>query len=164
MSCMMTSPEVILTIAETIARTSAHGYEVYGVGIPESMYNELRKHHCHSRGLGAPYVDVKPLAELLYRLNLAAYNGRYPEHQSPDALPDFDAIKPAFTVPRCEYNQRCIYTEEHYRFVGALDFLVYQCYEDANRGNPILHALEELSNYWKSAIVAADARYRYGGI
>lgn len=164
MSCMITSPEIILTIAETIARISSNGREDYGVDIPRGLAEELRKLNCYDNIIGAPYVVEKRLAEELYRLNIASYNGRYKEHQQPNELPDFDETKPAFKVPRCEYDGRYIYTEDHFKFAGALAFLIYQCDEDANRENALLVALAELATAWNSAIVRADPRYCYGGI
>lgn len=160
MSCLMTRPESIATLAETISRVSHSGYELYGISTGAKLWTALRDLGC-SNDFG--YLDAKPVAEALHRVNVAAYNGRYEEHQQPDTVPDYNNIKPAFDVPRCRYDGRWIYDDPHYRFAGLLDFFNYQCEEDATRNNLLCVGLREFADRWKHQIIASDPRYTWDG-
>lgn len=87
--------------------------------------------------------DARRIFDRLQTLNAAAYASRYeeapsPVYSMPETFPHF--------LHRMPFEKgRYILGPDFFGFVKALDSLIYQCEEDANRAEPLLDALQKTS-------------------
>ncbi len=105
-------------------------------------------------------VDDRKVYAVLFRLNEAAYKGRY--NVEPGNTEEFPAMPQTF--PRLlhllDYNDgRYTIDPDFYAFAKLLDSFIYQCNEDATRNNPVLKALSATSRALYAFIVQNTADY-----
>ncbi len=105
-------------------------------------------------------VDDRKVYAVLYRLNEAAYEGRY--NVEPGNADEFPAMPQAF--PRLlhllDYDDgRYTIDPDFYAFTKLLDSFIYQCNEDATRNSPVLKALSATSRALYAFIVQNTADY-----
>lgn len=90
--------------------------------------------------------DDRKIYAVLYKLNEAAYTGRY--HVEAADAEDFPIMPTVFPhlLHLLDWNEgRYTIDRDFYAFVKLLDSFIYQCNEDATRNNPVLKALSGTS-------------------
>ena len=131
MSCFIMQDRALAAIAESICSIGNAGYNPFGMEIPRSLREALDD--CHRDRWLMPDLVYKAL----YKLNLAAYSGRYRE--------DAEEVTP--NMPKgCEIAYPCRDPKPwHYQLLKLLDCFVYQCEEDATKNAPLLLGVREFS-------------------
>ena len=105
-------------------------------------------------------VDDRKVYAVLYRLNEAAYEGRY--NVEPGSADEFPAMPQTFPhlLHLLDYNDgRYTIDPDFYAFAKLLNSFIYQCNEDATRNNPVLKALSGTSRALYAFIVQNAAEY-----
>lgn len=173
MSCMMLTEKQIATLAATLATMYNIGlaqggssYENFGIDMDGMKWTYVLKDEgCLNHD---NTCDGQKLARLLYRANMAAYNGRYDEHQAED-IPEeawAEYFKPyCYNRGLTHYapwgnNQRHELAQWHFDFSILLDHYLYQLEEDATRDSELFKVMSGLSATVKSCIVYMDPRRR----
>lgn len=106
------------------------------------------------------FVDDRKVYAVLYKLNEAAYEGRYNvEPGSPDEFPAMPQIFPRLLHLLPWDNGRYNVDSDFYAFTKLLDSYIYQCSEDATRNNPVLKALSGTSRALYAFIAQNAAEY-----
>ena len=108
------------------------------------------------------FFDDRRIYAVLYRLNEAAYNGRY--KMEPDDTDEVPAMPEKFPhlLHALEWdNGRYTIDRDFYRFTKLLDSFIYQCEEDCTRNSELLTALQRTSTELYSFIVQQSPDY-YG--
>lgn len=150
MSCLMISPKHCATLANGLAYLLN---DSTAVPVPYELHNALKG--CYSF---ARYDERRIYAEL-WRLNAAAYNGRYHEtvREEPEPMPaDFPHL-----LHRLPWQSgRYVLDDAFYTFIKALDCLIYQTAEDATRNSPLFIALNETVLELRGFVVNNSAAYR----
>lgn len=105
-------------------------------------------------------VDDRKVYAVLYKLNEAAYEGRY--NVEPCNADEFPAMPQTF--PRLLHllpwdDGRYTIDPDFYAFAKLLDSFIYQCNEDATRNSPVLKALSATSRALYAFIVQNAADY-----
>lgn len=146
MSCMMMPEKSLAMLADTITSVLNHGYNNFGFSAPASLYDALDDCRGH-------YGDfhVKDVYTALFLLNQSAYTGRYKEDCAAIIL-DVPNV-PRMHEPREGRNNHDVVKPWHFHFCKLLDFLVYQCNEDATYQTPLFNALCDMANTVSSFIV-----------
>lgn len=155
MSCMIMNPEPLAAIANAAETLLNCGYEYFGFDAPRSMHDAFQDcRTCYS-------YDAEGIYKKLYAVNVAAYNGRYKDHETPadDEAPTIDGSR--YTV-----HQRPEYAEHHhavrpwhYRLAKLLDFWLYQTSEDATWNDPTRAAMVDFQKALFEFIVQRSAEY-----
>lgn len=142
MSCIIMNANRLATLSATISHLLRVGFPVFGFDAPESMRNSL------------PASDDE-IYHKLYNLNARAYGYCYRDH-CPEA-PEVKAHSIAGRPPIAD-NRYCV-APWHYQFAKMLDFYIYQVTEWATAQDPIVIALQELSDRVCRYIVTHSAEY-----
>ena len=104
--------------------------------------------------------DDRKIYAVLYKLNDAAYTGRY--HLETADAEDFPAMPTVFPhlLHLLDWDAgRYTIDRDFYAFTKLLDSFIYQCNEDATRNNPVLKALSGTSRALYAFIVQNSADY-----
>lgn len=151
MSCMMMNHNALYALADTVAAITTHGFNYFGFEAPRSLYDALQKRGCVGAWGNAHTGDVYAA---LYRLNLAAYNGRYPDHTDPaEALPIPAPIPATLYRPLEWVDYYASVQPWHYHLAKLLSFYTYQTAEDATNADTLRLALVELERILCAFIV-----------
>lgn len=139
MSCMIMNPEPMAAIANAAATLLNCGYE------------------CQSCG----YYEATEIYKKLYAVNIAAYNGRYKDHEAP-----LDDLVPSVDCFRYIVHQKPEYAEHHhavrpwhYRLAKLLDFWLYQTDEYATWEHPVRSAMLDFQEALFQFIVQRSSEY-----
>ena len=145
MSCFVMQDRALAAIAESICSVGSAGYNTFGMELPRSLREALDD--CHPCGDLLPSLVYKAL----YKLNLAAYSGRYRE----------DAEEVAPDMPKdCAIAFPCRDPQPwHYQLAKLLDCFVYQCEEDVTRTAPLLLGVREFSADLSAWLVHSRQEY-----
>ena len=157
MSCMMSSPKLLSSLARTVEYIGNGRYDTTGMELPGSLSYALSD----CRDMYGDYDGDKVYTKL-YAMNAAAYNGRYSHHHTDEEAPDRPEGKRL--VPLCvDYSDGHFIVEPiHYDFARCLDFYVYQCEEDATMFSELLCGMRDLSRLVNSFIVKNSDSYSGG--
>lgn len=142
MSCMLMDADRLAVLSATIAHLLRVGFPVFGFDAPEGLRKAL------------PASDSE-IYRKLYDLNARAYGYRYNEHCS--EAPEVRAQSIAGRPPIAD-NRYCV-AHWHYQFAKMLDFYIYQVTERATENDPVVLALQELSDRVFRYIVTHSAEY-----
>ena len=162
MSVIMSSPELISTLADYLETLSIASYEFNGFEAPSDLRTALKD--CHSETYHRD-MDSEKIYSKLYNLNMYAYCRRYnsPLQMAP-AKPTVKRL-----IGPMEYDgSRRIIKPEHYKILKILAFYNYQV-EDygAEFDSPLVTALTRLENVLCHLIVESSeeyAEYKWGEI
>lgn len=152
MSCMMCSPRHIAAVSDGLARLLNGSLGCVQLAPAPELFEALDD--CHDSCFS---FDARRIFDRLQTLNAAAYDSRYEEAPSPVySMPE--------TFPRFLHRMpfekgRYILGPDFFGFVKALDSLIYQCEEDANRAEPLLDALQNTSAALYAFAVRQSADY-----
>jgi hypothetical protein len=147
---MVASEKLLSTLAEALGTLMNTDYTYRGFELPGGLSAALndRDHYW-------PYwtTDGQTIYETLYRLNIKAFNGRYPEHQEDDDFipnrPDPVRLVKPITTTYLEdrfVGRGYYYNIQpwHYKLLSILKFYNYQVMEDAAYTDELAVALREL--------------------
>ena len=155
MSCMIMNPEPLAAIANAAETLLNCGFDYFGFDTPRSMQRAFND--CRICGL----YEAEDIYKKLYAVNVAAYNGRYKNRETPA-----DDIAPCIDGSGYRVHQRPEYTEHHhavrpwhYRLAKLLDFWLYQTGEDATQNDPTRAAMLGFQNALYSFIVQRSDEY-----
>lgn len=152
MSAFVMSPQSHATLANSLEYILNSGFNRFGFEAPASLHKALNA--CRDR---YGFYSAGLIYSRLYRLNVAACNGRYHRPDSTTA-PDMPAVPPLIQERQREnYHEKLL--PWHYRFCKLLDCMIYQSSEDATRNDPLLLALIDFSRIYKSFLVTNTAEY-----
>lgn len=180
MSCFVMKPESIRQIGYTIekifncylysntATITMHAVDAAG-GLPAC----LGGYYIQPGSLGVVFADCRTpsgdfdgemIARELWRLNVAAYNGRYNEQGGEELPPDLVGlpdIRRAYSLWKMpEYADHMEKPQEwHYHLCRLLDCWLYQTCEDATDKHEKRQALRKFSDALKVAIVQHSDDY-----
>lgn len=104
--------------------------------------------------------DDRKIYAVLYKLNEAAYTGRY--HVEAADAEDFPIMPTVFPhlLHLLDWNEgRYTIDRDFYAFAKLLDSFIYQCNEDATRNNPVLKALSGTSRALYAFIAQNSVEY-----
>ena len=165
MSCMMLTAKQIWTLAATLTNMfniglakGGESYSQFGLEMNGVEWERfLRDNDCLDK-----YGSCKTerLARLLHATNLAAYNGRYSEHQAEEIQEEEWA---RFVNPYCHDRGLARYapgelSQWHFDFLALLEHYIYQIEEDATRNSDVLRILHEQASMIEHNIVHMDPR------
>lgn len=159
MSCMIMSKEPLAALANAVETLLTCGYDFFGFDAPDSLFNAARD--CRNMGL----FSADALYRRMYALNIAAYNGRYADHEQPmdDEAPDVDLSKYMVHRPPEYAEHHHAVRPWHYHLAKLLDFWLYQTSEDATRYDDFVVAMRELRDCLFQFVVQRSSEYdRYG--
>ena len=159
MSCMVMNPRATATLANAVEFILNSGFNRFGFEAPESLHKALSDCRDSYYFYSAPAIYQR-----FYALNVAAYNGRYlgnptdPVEAEAPSMPDVPPL-----VKERVYCNHEILQPWHYKFCKLLDFLIYQCSEDATRNDPLFLALVDFDRIYKSFLVCNTEEYHHFG-
>lgn len=179
MSCFVMQPESIRKIAYTLEKCLnvhqysntisivTHAIDAAG-GVPYGFY----AYSIQPGSISAAFADCRTpsgdfdaemIACELWRLNVAAYNGRYHEEGGEELPPDRVGLppRPVYSLwkPPVYGDHRETPQEWHYHLCRLLDCWLYQTGEDATDKHEKRQALRKFSDALKVAIVQHSAEY-----
>lgn len=141
MSCVMISPKHCATLAHGLAYLLNQSS---GATVPHQLYKAFDGCYSYAR-----YDERRIYAEL-WRLNAAAYNGRYRATggEDPEPMPaDFPHL--LHNLPH--QDEHYLLDGDFYAYIKALDCLVYQTAEESTQKTELFNALrltaQELRNF-----------------
>ena len=144
MSCFVISPDSLGSIAKSLCAVLNGSYNAYGFTAPESLCKALED--CIVSGL----YDDRKVYERLYRLNVDAYNSRYPADHGEDMTAESDRFTMPKDAPQLltvpEYHGIFYFTPNHWKLLKWLDCLNYQTAEDDTVEDPLRLALVDTAN------------------
>ena len=155
MSCMIMNPEPLAAIANATETLLNCGYEYFGFGPTHRMREAF--HDCQTCG----FYEAESSYKELYAVNVAAYNSRYKDRETPadDEAPTSDGS--GYRV-----HQHPEYAEHHhavrpwhYRLAKLLDFWLYQTSEDATWNDPTRAAMVDFQKALFEFIVQRSDEY-----
>ena len=159
MSCIQLSPEHIAAVAHGLAFMLNGSAGMCPLSVPAELAKALDD--CRY----APnddFFDDRKIYPVLYRLNEAAYNGRYKVDQDePEEIPAMPENFPRLLHPLDWDSGHYIIDDDFYKFAKLLDSFIYQCEEDSTRNSDLVNALISTSHALYSFIVQQSADY-YG--
>lgn len=159
MSSIVLSTKHIATVSDGLAHLLNHSYGMTTLTAAPDLYDALKS--C-SDGYG--YFDNSKIFSELYRLNLAAYDGRYRNESNDDVIPcipkDFPhLIQPLSWGCAGSTDYHWILTADYYAFSKLLSSFIYQCEEDVNRSNELLKALQNTLAEFNNFLINNTAEY-----
>lgn len=158
MSCIMSSPELLAALARTITYIGNGRYDTIGFDLPRTLELEL----ANCRDVGGSLLEDHIYGRL-YRLNAAAYNSRYKEHQAdivaPDK-PDGKRLLPVCVSYSGEWDGHFVVKPAHYDLARTLDLYLYQCDEAPTNKDGLYLALNELAYTVHKFIVRNSEHYQ----
>lgn len=152
MSCFIMSPEPLAAIANTLEYILNSGFNRFGFDAPRSLHDALKD--CRDR---YGYYCANQIYDRLYRLNAAAYAGRY-NRLCEDSIPPMPLV-PILTQPRQYENHHESLKPWHFQFCKLLDCLIYQCSEDEVKKDPLYLSLFDFSHVYKTYLVCNTDLY-----
>lgn len=157
MSCMQLSTRHIAAVSDGLAfLLNAAPNTMPSLEPSPELFRALQS--CKESG-GYCYDDRKIYA-VLYKLNEAAYEGRYQmEQDGADEVPAMPQTFPHLLHFLNYSDGRYIVDRNFHAFAKLLDCFIYQCEEDVNRDSPILKALSGTSRALYAFIVQNSADY-----
>lgn len=161
MSCMLLSATFTRRLAHTLADvlTAASEQQVCTVDSIAAKSSGIQ--HSFSRYYSATRrrYNAIGIAEDLYRLNMCAYNSRYPSTGDPDMfpLPDFPQEYSIRQAP--DFDRPLTPRPWHYQLCKMLDCWLYQTDEDATRADLLRVAVADFRAALADAIVTHTAAY-----
>lgn len=155
MSCMIMSKEPLAALANATEALLNCGYDYFGFDPPDSLLAAARD--CRNMG----FFSADALYRRMYALNVAAYNGRYADHEQPmtDETPDVDLSKYRVHCPPEYAEHHHAVRPWHYQLAKLLDFWIYQVTEDATRNDAFVLAMRECRDHLFQFIVQRSAEY-----
>lgn len=155
MSCMIMSKEPLAALANATEALLNCGYDYFGFDSPDSLLAAARD--CRNMG----FFSADSLYQKMYALNVAAYNGRYADHEQPmdDEAPDVDLSKYMVHRPPEYADHHHAVRLWHYRLAKLLDFWIYQVSEDATRNDAFVAAMREFQDCLFRFIVRRSSEY-----
>lgn len=146
MSCFVMNREPVAALADFLAALGDMGHDFFGFEMPRELRDPLLD--CRDK---YGYLQADRIYAELYRLNLAAYRGRY----------DREPVDPF--VPKYRENiqhSRAAWIGGRWEvlpwvpvMVKRLECFAYQCSESATAGDPLLAGVEALINVMALFIV-----------
>jgi len=163
MSCFILSHESTRRIAHTLA--DILDAVTYGntctiatdAARASDLQNAFAQYYNPRKGYNA-----EAIAADLYRLNTAAYNGRYRENELPTMLP---SLRHSCTIyKQAEYTQTGRGMSEapqewHFHLVKLLDCYLYQTAEDATSADPLRKSLKAFNASLMAGIIHHSPAY-----
>ena len=157
MSCIMSSPELLSALAESIEFIGNGNYEAIGFELPRSLAMALSD--CRDR-YGS--IDGNKVYKKLYAMNIAAYNGRWKEQIDVEEDPVRPKGKRLLPTYAEHTGVHFVVDPLHYTLARTLDFYVYQCEEDATYTAALLQGMNELAVTVARFIVRNSEEYASG--
>lgn len=160
MSCMMSSPELLSALAESVEYIGNGNYDAIGFEMPYKLAEALSD----CRDYYGAYIGNE-IYKRLYALNAAAYNSHWDESTAPAEAPDRPAGKrllPGLADHTGGPGGHFVVTALHYDLARALDFFNYQCVEDATDEDPLARGMRALAGNVTRFIVQNSEEYNAG--
>ena len=155
MSCMIMNSESLAAIANAAETLLNCGYEYFGFDATHKMRDAFRD--CRTCG----FYAAEEIYKKLYAVNVAAYNGRYKDHETPA-----DNEAPTIDGSCYKVHQRPEYVEHHhavrpwhYHLAKLLDFWLYQTSEAATWKDPARAAMLDFQKALYEFIVQRSGEY-----
>lgn len=157
MSCMQLSTRHIAAVSDGLEfLLNAAPGTMPSLGPSPELFRALQS--CKESG-GYCY-DNRKIYAVLYKLNEAAYEGRYQmEQDSADEVPAMPQTFPHLLHLLPWDSKHFTIDRDFYAFTKLLDSTIYQCSEDVNRDSEVLAALSAISRALYSFIVHNSADY-----
>ena len=159
MSSIVLSTKHIATVSDGLSRLLNHSYGMATLTASPDLYDALKS--C-SDNYG--FFDASKIFSELYRLNLAAYNGRYHNESSDDVIPCIPKDFPHLIQPLAwgcseSISYHWILTADYYAFSKILASFIYQCEEDVNCSSELLKALQNTLAEFNNFLISNTAEY-----
>ena len=154
MSCFVMNPESLAALANTVEML-LNCVNSGGLYLSRSLYAALKD--CRNSG----GYSAEAIYRKLYAVNVAAYNGRYPEDicEEPEA-PKLDMSKYVFHKKTRYRDHGVVVAPWHYHLAKLLDCWLYQTAEDATGDDPFRLAMEKFADALYTFIVTHNPQYQ----
>lgn len=159
MSCFIMECKALAAIANATASLLKDGFNYWGFPAEPELYEA-----CTSCLQGTDLA--KSIYQKLYAINVAAYAGRYEDHQEvlmSSAALDIDVSPYKIHEPRKIHNYHGVVFAWHYKLAKLIDCWLYQTAEYDTVNDPLRAGMQTFKNSLYNYIVMNNDIYEQAG-